>query len=166
MLECFFTDFFVTMVVMVSLSVTGIFNTGINLLSFTEHNLGEFSWGKLAIYLNLLPLRQTLGLEVNSTSWWFPLSSSRTQRCLFILISVPIQMKLQSLCDMATVPRTSPLGVAEVPLCCHPFLAFVCIPNAWQSRRFPGFGFLWLSMPSSLSRLSKSLLSLQSEEGQ
>lgn len=62
--------------------------------------------------------------------------------CLFVLISVPFQMKLQSLCDMATVPRTPPLGVAEVPLCWNPFLAIVRIPSAWLGRRFPGFGFL------------------------
>lgn len=28
---------------------------------------------------------------------------------------------------MATVPRTPPLGVAEVPLCWNPFLAIVCV---------------------------------------
>ena len=77
---------------------------------------------------------------------------------------LPIQMKLQSLCDMATVPPTRPLGVAEVPLCWNSLFSHcVCIPSAWLGRRFPGFGFLWLSILSSLSRLSKSLLSFQTK---
>lgn len=36
-------------------------------------------------------------------------------------------MKLQSLCDMATVPGIPPVGLAEVPLCWIPFLAIVCV---------------------------------------
>lgn len=47
--------------------------------------------------------------------------------CLFFWSQLLIQMKLQSLCDMATVPRTPPLGVANVPLCWNPFLAIVCV---------------------------------------
>lgn len=74
---------------------------------------------------------------------------------------LPNQMKLQSLCDMATVPRKPPLGTAEVHLCLDPFFSHcTCAPNAWWVGAFPGFGFLWLSMPSSHSHLSDSLIYL------
>lgn len=76
-------------------------------------------------------------------------------------------MKLRSLCDMATVPRTPPLGVAEVPLCRNPFLAIVCVfPVRGLAGGSQVLGSCDSALLSSLGRLSKSLISFQTRGGQ
>lgn len=64
--------------------------------------------------------------------WFVPLSSRAT--CLFKSWLLN-PMKLQSLCDMATVSWTPPLGAAEVLLCSIPFFSrCTCAPSPWWGR--------------------------------
>lgn len=86
--------------------------------------------------------------------------------CLPVLISGPHSDEIAVIMCHGYSNQNASFGSRRSSPLLGPFLAIVCIPSAWLGRGFPGFGFLWLSMLSSLSRLSKSLISFQTKGGQ
>lgn len=82
--------------------------------------------------------------------------------CLFILISAPHSDEIAVIMWQGYSTSNASFGSCRSsPLLESLFSLCVCIPSALLGRRFPGFGFLWLSMLSSLSRLSESFFSNQ-----
>lgn len=123
------------------LSLTGSFCSGISLLLFTEHSLGEFCTSPWIPLSCSGKVKEKKRWEVNGTRWSRAPSSCSAHVVPFLFWSqLPIQLKLQSLCDMTTAPQTPPLGVEEVlPLLEFPFSFCVRVPPSVAVRSVPRF---------------------------
>ena len=85
--------------------------------------------------------------------------------CLFVLISLPHSDEIAVIMWHGYSTSNASFGSCRSsPLSESLFSHCVCIPSAWLGRRFPGFGFLWLSI-ALLPRSSLKELNFFSDQG-